>query len=61
MPPVNGCEPRRIRQTCRPKTASSPAAEAPRIDEPIDLDPMEIERNSRRGGFLFGDIGGGPV
>lgn len=28
---------------------------------PIDLDPMEIERSSRRGGFLFGDIGGGPV
>ena len=36
-------------------------AEAAPLDEPIDLDPMEIERNSRRGGFLFGDIGGGPV
>lgn len=27
-----------------------------------DLDLMEIERlKSRRAGFLFGDIGGGPV
>jgi hypothetical protein len=39
----------------------APAAEGPPLDQPIDLDPMEIERNSRRGGFLFGDIGGGPV
>ncbi len=39
----------------------APAAEAAPLDQPIDLDPMEIERNSRRGGFLFGDIGGGPV
>ena len=41
--------------------ADVPPAEAAPLDEPIDLDPMEIERNSRRGGFLFGDIGGGPV
>ena len=41
--------------------ADGPAAEGPPLDQPIDLDPMEIERNSRRGGFLFGDIGGGPV
>ena len=40
---------------------AEPPPEAMRIDEPIDLDPMEVERNSRRGGFLFGDIGGGPV
>ena len=39
----------------------APAAEGPPLDNQIDLDPMEIERNSRRGGFLFGDIGGGPV
>ncbi|GAA1761149.1 three-helix bundle dimerization domain-containing protein [Agromyces humatus] len=36
----------------------SPAA---RVGGQTELDPMEIERNSRRGGFLFGDIGGGPV
>ena len=41
--------------------ADAPAVEGPPLDQPIDLDPMEIERNSRRGGFLFGDIGGGPV
>jgi hypothetical protein len=39
----------------------APVAEGPPLGHPIDLDPMEIERNSRRGGFLFGDIGGGPV
>jgi hypothetical protein len=39
----------------------APAAEGPPLDQSIDLDPMEIERISRRGGFLFGDIGGGPV
>lgn len=31
-------------------------------DEPVELDPMEIERlKSRKAGFLFGDLGGGPV
>lgn len=31
-------------------------------DEPVDLDPMEIERlRARKAGFLFGDLGGGPV
>ena len=31
-------------------------------DDPVELDPMEVERNSRRSesGFLFGDLGGGP-
>jgi hypothetical protein len=43
------------------EAADTPAAEGPPLDQPIDLDPMEIERNARRGGFLFGDIGGGPV
>ena len=32
-------------------------------DDPPELDPMEIERRERehRGGFLFGDLGGGPA
>lgn len=31
-------------------------------DDPPELDPMEIERREREahGGFLFGDLGGGP-
>jgi hypothetical protein len=32
-------------------------------DDPPELDPMEIQRRERehRGGFLFGDLGGGPA
>jgi len=37
------------------------AAAAPATDEPVELDPMEIERRSRSSGFLFGDLGGGPT
>ncbi|MCD2440807.1 hypothetical protein LQ757_00805 [Agromyces sp. SYSU K20354] len=40
---------------------AAPGAVPARGRQPVDLDPMEIERNSRRGGFLFGDIGGGNV
>lgn len=38
------------------------AAAAAVTDDPPELDPMEIERREReaRGGFLFGDLGGGP-
>jgi hypothetical protein len=45
------------------KVAPDPAAEPGGVAaEPIDLDPMEVERlKSRNAGFLFGDLGGGPV
>ena len=40
----------------------APAESAGIGDDPIELDPMEIERlKSRKAGFLFGDLGGGPV
>ena len=41
--------------------ADESAVAPPATDEPVDLDPMEIERRSRHSGFLFGDLGGGPT
>ncbi|WP_203230680.1 three-helix bundle dimerization domain-containing protein [Agromyces humi] len=29
------------------------------VDEPVELDPMEVDRRSRQSGLLLGDLGGG--
>ncbi|MDR6905787.1 hypothetical protein J2X63_001473 [Agromyces sp. 3263] len=39
--------------------AASVSATEP-VDEPLELDPMELERRSRESGLLLGDLGGGP-
>ena len=36
------------------------AASAAPLDEPLELDPMEVDRRSRESGLLLGDLGGGP-
>ena len=54
----------RLRDEADPVNVEPDASAEPTgvVDEPIDLDPMEIERlKSRQAGFLFGDLGGGPV
>jgi hypothetical protein len=35
------------------------AASAAPADDPLELDPMEVERRSREPGLLLGDLGGG--
>jgi hypothetical protein len=56
---------KRLRREATPAMVpidDKPAAVAA-SDEPLELDPMEVERRSReqRSGFLFGDLGGGPT
>ena len=54
----------RLRKEADPvaATVDDPAAGAIVADDPLELDPMEVERKAReaRSGFLFGDLGGGP-
>jgi hypothetical protein len=54
---------KRLRQEANPTPilTDDSAASVGLSDEPLELDPMEIERRSREreGGFLFGDLGGG--
>ena len=53
----------RLRNEAEPVSipADESAVAPPTTDEPVELDPMEIERRSRHSGFLFGDLGGGPT
>jgi hypothetical protein len=53
---------KRLREEAEPVEvrADGAAASAAPVDEPIELDPMEIERRSRESGLLLGDLGGGP-
>ena len=51
----------RLRAEAEQVHAPAGAGDIARVpDDPVELDPMEVERNSRRSGFLFGDLGGGP-
>lgn len=51
----------RLRAEAQQVHAPAEAGDVARApDDPVELDPMEIERNSRRSGPLFGDLGGGP-
>jgi N-acyl-D-aspartate/D-glutamate deacylase len=55
----------RLRQEAHPVsvTGSDPGGPPVVADDASEMDPMEIERKAReqRSGFLFGDLGGGPV
>ena len=55
----------RLRGEADPVSVSSADVGGPPLvpDDASELDPLEIERRQRegRGGFLFGDLGGGPV
>ena len=44
-------------------TAGDPGGPVIVPDDASEMDPLEIERKAReqRGGFLFGDLGGGSV
>ena len=42
-----------------PAAPDAAAASAAPADEPLELDPMEVERRSREPGLLLGDLGGG--
>ena len=56
---------KRLRREAKPETVpiDDRSAIVAASDEPLELDPMEVERRSReqRSGFLFGDLGGGPT
>jgi hypothetical protein len=43
-----------------PDAATAAGGSAAPVDEPVELDPMEVDRRSRESGLLLGDLGGGP-
>ena len=42
-----------------PDAAAASGVTAAPVDEPLELDPLEVERRSRESGLLLGDLGGG--
>ena len=42
-----------------PDAATAAGGSAAPVDEPVELDPMEVDRRSRQSGLLLGDLGGG--
>lgn len=55
---------KRLREEAKPAPVGMDDVSAATVlsSEPLELDPMEIERRSRerKSGLLFGDLGGGP-
>jgi hypothetical protein len=56
---------KRLRREAKPEMVpiDEGSAAVAASDDPLELDPMEVERRSRerKSGFLFGDLGGGPT